>query len=72
MGVGGFGAEVWDRPGLFLIEGEDFDAAVGGDGERRVEHVDVVAFGGDIEFVVLAEELGLGAARLEKFGFVAG
>lgn len=72
LGVGLFGAEIGNGPGLFLVDGEDFNAAVGGDGEGRVEHVDIVAFGGDVEFVVFAEEFGLGAARVEEAVFVAG
>lgn len=72
LGVGLFGAEIGDGPGLFLVDGEDFDATVGGDGEGRVEHVDAVAFSGDVEFVVFAKEFGLGAARVEEAVFVAG
>lgn len=69
MGILGFGAEVRDGPGLLLVESENFDATLGGDGEGRVEHVDAIAFSGDVELVIFAEELRLGATRLEEAGF---
>lgn len=68
LSFGGFGAEVRDGPRLFLVEGEDLDAALVGDGEGGVEHVDAVAFGRDVELVVFAEEVYLRAAELEETG----
>ena len=61
LGVDGVGAQVGHGPGLFLVQGEDLDAARGGDGEGRVEEIDAVALGRDVELVVFAEELGLPA-----------
>jgi len=66
LGFAGFGAEVRDRPCLFLVEGEDLDAALGRDGEGGVEHIDAVAFSWDVELIVFAEEIGLRAAELEE------
>lgn len=66
LGFGGFRAEVRDRPGLFLVESKDLDSALGRDGEGRVEHVDAVAFGWDVELVIFPEEICLGAAGLEE------
>lgn len=65
------GAELGHGPGLLLVEGEDFEAAGGGDGEGRVEEVDACAFGRDVEVVVFAEELG-GAALEDAALFLAG
>lgn len=58
--VRGFG--VGDGEGKFFIEGEDFDAAGGGNGEGRVEEVERVGVGGDVEVVKVTEELGCAAA----------
>lgn len=70
--VWGFGVKVRHGPGLLLVQGEDFDTALGGDGQRGVEHADAVAFGGDVELVVFAEELCLGAAGLDETGLAGG
>lgn len=68
LGFWSLGAKVRDGPGLFFVEGENFDAALGGDSERGVEHIDAVAFGWDIEFVIVAEEFCLRASGLEEAG----
>ena len=64
---GGDGADVrglgvGDGEGELFVEGEDFDAAGGGDGERGVEEVECVSVGGNVEVVEVAEELGCAAA----------
>lgn len=57
---------------MLLVDGENFDAALGGDGERRVKHVDAVAFGRDVELVVFTEELCLGSMGVEEARSTAG
>lgn len=50
------GFELWNRPGLLFVQGENFEAAGCADCEAGVEEVHACAFGGDVEFVVFAEE----------------
>lgn len=61
--------EVGDGPGLLLVEGEDFEAFGGGDGEGGVEEVDAVAFSGDVELIVFAEKLGAALFPYARFLF---
>lgn len=60
------GAEARDGPGLLLVEGEDFDASGGGDGEGGVEEINAVALCRDVEFVVFAEEFGAATTGEQK------
>ncbi len=62
--------EVGDGPGLFFVEGEDFETAGGGDCEGGVEEVYAEAFGWDVEVVVVAEEFGCAFSR--EAGFLLG
>lgn len=51
------GLEVRDRERDLLVERQDLDAAGGGDGDGRVEEVDGVRVGGDVEVIEVAEEV---------------
>lgn len=62
----GLRAEVRYRPGLLLVQGKDFDATLGRNGNGRVEHVDAIAFSGNVELIELPEEIGLRATRVEE------
>lgn len=66
------GSEVWHRPGLFLVQCENFNTTLGGDGEGGVEHVNPVTLGRDVKLVIFAEELGLRTARLEEAALAGG
>lgn len=66
------GLEVGDRERDLLVEGEDLDAARGGDGDGGVEEVDGVRVGGDVEVVEVAEEVGGALAQAEEAGRARG
>lgn len=58
--------QIRDADGLLLIQGEDLEAALGGDGEAGVEDIDAHALGGNVKLVEVPEELGLAAANLRE------
>lgn len=65
LDVGLFGLQIRDRPGLFLVQGKDFNTSGRRNSKGRMEQVDSITLGGYIEFIILAEELGLASSGQE-------
>jgi hypothetical protein len=49
--------EIGDRPSLLLVQGENLEAFGGADSQRGMEEIDAIAFGSNVEIVVVAEEV---------------
>ena len=60
--------KVRDGPRGFLVEREHLEALGGGDGDGVGEEIDALAVGGDVEVVVVAEEVGLAAEEPARAG----